>query len=40
MLEGNIANAMVGGAAGKHHYCPKDAHEAHQVKTGFLYFDS
>ena len=35
LVELDKTNRLIGGAVGKHHFCPKDAPEAHQALTGF-----
>ena len=35
LVELDKTNRLIGGAVGKHHFCPKDAPEAHQAVTGF-----
>ena len=37
LIEENARNQMLGGAIGKHHYCPENAEEAHQILSGGSY---
>ena len=37
LVEKNAKRPMLGGAFGKHHYCPKNAEEAHQILSGNSY---
>ena len=35
-VEFDKTNRLINGEVGKHHFCPKDAAEAHRILTGFL----
>ena len=37
LVEEHAKNPIVGGAIGKHHSCPKNAEEAHQIVSGNSY---
>ena len=37
LVEENARNPILGGAIGKHHYCPENAEEAHQILSGGSY---
>ena len=36
LVEYDKTNRLINGEVGKHHFCPKDAAEAHRVLTGFF----